>query len=178
MDEATTKKYAIIIFVLFMALAAALVYVSLIFPNAMRISSIESKGPSNSELVNLQRIESSLVSSEDGSTHDITIDFTLAINEEIKKDLDTTAIQAKISESMKELDYAKVNDVGGMDYIKKEVIRDLEGYINTDDFRGLYIREIRRAPSKFDYYEFSYSESETSTQKPKVKEILEGLKLK
>ena len=175
MSEATTKKYAIIILVLFIAVACALTYASMVFPNAMRISRLQKEVPTNSELVNLARIESSVVSSEDGSTHDITVDFTLAVNEAIKADLDTATVQAKISQTLDGLDYAKINDIGGMDYIKTEVIRDLEGYINAEDFRGLYIRDIRRAPSKFDYYGLPYGSPE-GTEKPRVNEILEGLK--
>ena len=175
MSEATSKKYALIIFVLFIAVAGVLTYVSIIFPNAMRTSRLQMEGATNSELVNLPRIGSSVISSEDGTAHEITIDFTLAVNEAIKADLDTSTVQAKISQTVATLDYAKINDVGGMDYIKEEVIRELEGYINAEDFRGLYIRDIRRAPSNFDYYGFPYSEPE-STTKPRVNEILEGLR--
>ena len=176
MSDSTNKKYAIIIFVLFVAVAGVLTYISVLFPNAMRLSRLQSEVSTNSELVNLARIESSVISSEDGSSHDISIDFTLAVNEAIKADLDTATVQAKISQALEDLDYAKINDIGGMDYIKTEVIRELDGYINTEDFRGLYIRNIKRASSKFDYYGYPYGEPEP-TDKPKVNDILDRMRI-
>ena len=178
MSDATSKKYAIAIFVLFLVLAMVVVYLSMLFPNVMRLSNVQHAQSTNSELVNLPRIESSVTSSEDGVVHDITIDFTLAVNEAIKADLDTATVQAKISQTMGTLDYAKINDVGGMDYIKTEIIRELDGYINTEDFRGLYIREIRRAPSKFDGLGPPYEAAEITSDKPKASEILESMRRK
>ena len=176
MSDATTKRYALLILVMFLAVAVGLTYMAFVFPNIMRISDFQITGSGNSELVNLPRIESSVTSSEDGSVHDISVDFTLAVNEHIKAALDTKTVETKISAVLKDLDYAKINDVGGMDYIKTEVIRELESYINLEDFRGLYIRDIRRASSKFDYFDMPNSVQTETTDRPRVSEIIEGLR--
>ena len=74
----------------------------------------------------------------------ITVDFTLAVDERVRRGLDINSIHSTMMETLSGLEYDRINDVGGMDYIKTEIIRELDRYVEREDFRGLYIRNIVR----------------------------------
>ncbi|MDL2248659.1 hypothetical protein LJB89_03080 [Tyzzerella sp. OttesenSCG-928-J15] len=172
------NKLALIIFALFILLAAALAALAYFLPNAMRIS-LTYEAPVNKELVNLPKIESSIFSESDGKEHNISVDFTLAVNENVKEEMDTETIQAKIVDTVNNLDYDKINAKGGMDYIKAEVIRSLDGYIPAEDFNGLYIRNINRDGVQIQYStQPASSSSSTENEKPKINEIFDALRFK
>ncbi|MCL2564608.1 MAG: hypothetical protein FWE24_02205 [Defluviitaleaceae bacterium] len=137
------NKYALIVFALMLVLTGALVFVAFfLLPQLGSSMNIVISGVNN-ELVHVPRV-SNIVRDYYGFEHTVEVDFTIAVDESIRRDLDIDSIHTGITQTMGSLDYDRINAVGGMDYIKTEIIRELGNHINHEDFRGLYIRNITR----------------------------------
>lgn len=136
------NKYALIIFLLMLILTGALVFVAVFLLPQVRDMNLVFVG-TNNELVNVPRVFSTVVS-DDGSEHVITVDFTLAVDESVRRNLDVRSIEVTITNAIEGLSHDRINSVGGMEYIKTEVIRELGAHIDPEDFRGLFIRNIVR----------------------------------
>lgn len=136
------NRYALIIFGLMVVLAGALVFVGLYLLPQVRDMNLVISGVNN-ELVHVPRVIST-VAARDGTEHVVQVDFTLAVDEAVRRDLDIDSLHARITGVMSTLEHDRINDVGGMDYIKTEVIRELGAHIEPEDFRGIFIRNINR----------------------------------
>ena len=139
------NRYALIVFALMIVLTAALVFVALFLLPQIRDMNLVIVG-TNNELVHVPRVFSTVVA-QDGTEHTVTVDFTLAIDENVRRGLDVNTLHVLITNTIDGLDHDRINAVGGMDYIKTEVIRELSGHIDPEDFRGLFIRNIVRDDS-------------------------------
>jgi len=145
MNIRSENKYALIVLALMLVLAGALVFVAFfLLPQLGAGMNLVISGVNN-ELVHVPRVSNTVRSlDDDGAEHVVEVDFTLAVDESIRRDLDIHSIHARITQTIGNLDYSRINAVGGMDYIKTEVIRELAEHVSPEDFRGLYIRNIRR----------------------------------
>ena len=144
MNAKNNNRYAVIVFVLMICLAVAVVYVGgFLLPGLGALPPIVATG-TNNELVHIPRVSSS-VNAADGSAHVVTVDFTIAVDETVRRDLDINGIHARMTRSLENMQYDLINAPDGIDYIKGEIIRDLSGeYVRAEDFRGLFIRNIVR----------------------------------
>ena len=138
----TENKYALVVFALMIVLTGALVFVGLYLLPQMRGISMVMVG-TNNELVHVPRVTSTATSA-DGTEHTVVVDFTLAVDETARRNLNMDSIHASITNVLNTLDHDRINDIGGMDYIKTEVIRELDAHLDLDDLRGVFIRDINR----------------------------------
>ncbi|MDR2899563.1 MAG: hypothetical protein LBU94_04545 [Clostridiales bacterium] len=129
----------------------------------------------NEELYELPKVDNTVYSSSDGSSHNLSVKFTLAVDEKVHEDLDKEALESHITEIIGTLDYDRISSADGVDYIKKEVASNLGGYVDEEDFIGIYIRGIESDRMPFADYD-ELKELQENSGRPTRQEILDGLR--
>jgi hypothetical protein len=137
------NRYALIVLGLMIVLGSALAFVSLYLIPQARGGLVFVGSGGNNELLHVPRVFSS-VTSEDGAEHTITVDFTLAVDESARGSVNVNSVHSIITSTIEGLRHDMINAPGGVDYLKTEVIRELNHHIDPDDLRGLFIRNISR----------------------------------
>jgi len=123
----------LILFILLIALAAWLV---------SDYSPINSSYRRTADLLALPRVSTSLQSSDDGEKHSLEANFTLELKLGEAKFSDKTAIGAAISEIVSKIDYDRLMESDGGDFLKAALTEGLAGFYPDGELLNIYLTQF------------------------------------
>ena len=94
------------------------------------------------QYVSVPEIRTGMVSSTDGTTHNVRARFEVQVDESIRSSISTDELHDRLSVLISNMEYDTLVGENGLAYVKEEMTNDLNEYIDPEMLIGVYVWDI------------------------------------
>ncbi len=136
MKKALVNKKVLFALILLTLVAAIIVAIIIIFPRRLATG-----GNRDTVLYEIPRIKTTVTSAADGSAHNLTTKFSLAVDTKTSEGLNNRELQLEIIDILSNLDYDQVIGKDSMTYLKQQVLDNITS-VDKSKIKAIYISEL------------------------------------